>query len=82
MYGNQQPDERRWFWVRAQSSHFLFSGWWLAMELFVGLYTNNFLHGRAVVECRIDELKNELAADHFCLRSLFATLVGFPGRAL
>jgi hypothetical protein len=26
-------------------------------------------NGRAAVECRIDELKNELAADHFCLRS-------------
>ena len=25
-------------------------------------------NGRAGVECRIDELKNELAADHFCLR--------------
>jgi len=25
------------------------------------------------VECRIDKLKNELAADHFCLRSFFAT---------
>jgi hypothetical protein len=30
-------------------------------------------NGRAAVECRIDELKNELAADHFCLRSFFAT---------
>jgi hypothetical protein len=29
-------------------------------------------NGRAAVECRIDELKNELAADHFCLRSFFA----------
>ena len=26
-------------------------------------------NGRAAVECRINELKNELAADHFCLRS-------------
>jgi len=25
-------------------------------------------NGRATVVCRIDELKNELAADHFCLR--------------
>jgi len=39
-------------------------------------------NGRAAVECRIDELKNELAADHFCLRSFFATRVGFPGCAL
>ena len=30
-------------------------------------------NARAAVECRIDELKNELAADHFCLRSFFAT---------
>jgi hypothetical protein len=30
-------------------------------------------NGRATVECRIDELKNQLAADHFCLRSFFAT---------
>jgi DDE family transposase len=34
-------------------------------------------NGRAVVECRIDELKNELAADHFCLRSFFATESAF-----
>jgi len=33
--------------------------------------------GRACVECRIDELKNELAADHFCLRSFFATESAF-----
>ena len=32
---------------------------------------------RAGVECRIDELKNELAADHFCLRSFFATESAF-----
>jgi len=32
---------------------------------------------RACVECRIDELKNELAADHFCLRSFFATESAF-----
>ena len=32
---------------------------------------------RASVECRIDELKNELAADHFCLRSFFATESAF-----
>ena len=32
---------------------------------------------RAAVECRIDELKNELAADHFCLRSFFATESAF-----
>jgi hypothetical protein len=31
----------------------------------------------AAVECRIDELKNELAADHFCLRSFFATESAF-----
>lgn len=30
-------------------------------------------NARATVECRIDELKNELAADRFCLRSFFAT---------
>ena len=29
------------------------------------------------MECRIDELKNELAADHFCLRSFFATESAF-----
>ena len=34
-------------------------------------------NGRAAVECRIDELKNELAADHFCLRSFFATESAF-----
>jgi hypothetical protein len=34
-------------------------------------------NGRATVECRIDELKNELAADHFCLRSFFATESAF-----
>jgi Transposase DDE domain group 1 len=34
-------------------------------------------NGRAVVECRIDELKNELAADRFCLRSFFATESAF-----
>lgn len=34
-------------------------------------------NGRASVECRIDELKNELAADHFCLRSFFATESAF-----
>ena len=34
-------------------------------------------NGRGVVECRIDELKNELAADHFCLRSFFATESAF-----
>jgi hypothetical protein len=34
-------------------------------------------NGRATVECRIDELKNELAADHFCLRSFFATELAF-----
>ena len=34
-------------------------------------------NGRACVECRIDELKNELAADHFCLRSFFATESAF-----
>ena len=34
-------------------------------------------NGRAGVECRIDELKNELAADHFCLRSFFATESAF-----
>jgi hypothetical protein len=39
-------------------------------------------NGRATVECRIDELKNELAADHFCLQSFFATEVGFLGGAL
>jgi hypothetical protein len=32
-------------------------------------------NGRAAVECRIDELKNEPAADHFCLRSFFAKLI-------
>jgi len=32
---------------------------------------------RAGVECRIDELKNELAADRFCLRSFFATESAF-----
>jgi hypothetical protein len=32
---------------------------------------------RVGVECRIDELKNELAADHFCLRSFFATESAF-----
>jgi hypothetical protein len=30
-------------------------------------------NGRAAVECRIDELKNELAADHFCLRSFLGS---------
>jgi hypothetical protein len=34
-------------------------------------------NGRAAVECRIDELKNELAADHFCLRSFFGTESAF-----
>src|ERR1700730_1744393 len=34
-------------------------------------------NGRAAVECRIDELKNELAADRFCLRSFFATESAF-----
>src|SRR6516165_1252981 len=34
-------------------------------------------NGRAAVECRIDELKNQLAADHFCLRSFFATESAF-----
>ena len=34
-------------------------------------------NGRAAVECRIDELKNELAADHFCMRSFFATESAF-----
>src|SRR5258708_27265546 len=34
-------------------------------------------NGRAAVECRIDELKNELAADRFCLRSFFATEPAF-----
>lgn len=34
-------------------------------------------NGRATVECRIDELKNELAADHFCLQSFFATESAF-----
>jgi Transposase DDE domain group 1 len=34
-------------------------------------------NARATVECRIDELKNELAADHFCLRSFFATESAF-----
>jgi hypothetical protein len=34
-------------------------------------------NGRAAVECRIDELKNELAADHFRLRSFFATESAF-----
>src|SRR6202008_2113280 len=34
-------------------------------------------NGRATVECRIDELKNELAADRFCLRSFFATESAF-----
>lgn len=34
-------------------------------------------NGRAAVECRIDELKNELAADHFCLRSFYATESAF-----
>jgi len=34
-------------------------------------------NGRAAVECSIDELKNELAADHFCLRSFFATESAF-----
>jgi hypothetical protein len=34
-------------------------------------------NGRANVECRIDELKNELAADHFCLQSFFATESAF-----
>jgi hypothetical protein len=34
-------------------------------------------NGRATAECRIDELKNELAADHFCLRSFFATESAF-----
>jgi hypothetical protein len=34
-------------------------------------------NGRAAVECRIDELKNELAADYFCLRSFFATESAF-----
>jgi hypothetical protein len=34
-------------------------------------------NGRAAVECRIDEPKNELAADHFCLRSFFATESAF-----
>jgi hypothetical protein len=29
------------------------------------------------VECRIDELENELSADHFCLRSFFATESAF-----
>ena len=29
------------------------------------------------MECRIDELKNELAADHFCLPSFFATESAF-----
>jgi Transposase DDE domain group 1 len=32
---------------------------------------------QAGVECRIDELKNELAANHFCLRSFFATESSF-----
>lgn len=32
---------------------------------------------RATVECRIDELKNELAADRFCLRPFFATESAF-----
>jgi hypothetical protein len=35
------------------------------------------MNGRAAVECRIDELKNELAADQFCLRSFFATESAF-----
>jgi hypothetical protein len=34
-------------------------------------------NGRAAVECRLDELKNELAADHFCVRSFFATESAF-----
>jgi hypothetical protein len=34
-------------------------------------------NARATAECRIDELKNELAADHFCLRSFFATELAF-----
>jgi Transposase DDE domain group 1 len=34
-------------------------------------------NGRAAGECRIDELKNELAADRFCLRSFFATESAF-----
>lgn len=34
-------------------------------------------NARAAVECRIDELKNELAADRFCLRSFFATESAF-----
>jgi DDE family transposase len=34
-------------------------------------------NGRAALECRIDELKNELAVDHFCLRSFFATESAF-----
>ena len=34
-------------------------------------------NGRAIVECRIDDLENELAADHFCLRSFFATESAF-----
>jgi hypothetical protein len=37
---------------------------------------------QACVECRIDELKNELAANHFCLRSFFATESGLPACAL
>ena len=32
---------------------------------------------RACFECRFDELKNELAADHFCLRSFFVTESAF-----
>src|SRR5260370_19556507 len=34
-------------------------------------------NGRATVECRIDELKNELASHHFYLRSFFATESAF-----
>ncbi len=39
-------------------------------------------NGRAAVECRIDELKNELAADHFCLRSFFCDRVSLLSGAL
>ena len=34
-------------------------------------------NGRAAMECRIDELNNKLAADHFRLRSFFAKKSAF-----